>query len=194
MHYQHFKNYLFTTLVFAMLSLFLGGVVYGLFNFTVAGQNNIIMYPKKSVFRFILCAIILIFYIMWQLKQFYLRYNVNIKNNTSAEITVDNNTYTLNCFMDTGNQLYDDLTLKPVIVLSNDIGVKHLNGNERTLNVKTVACSKCLPVITIQQIKIHSKNGDCVYNKIPAVVSDSTYENYKIIFNCALSGGYYDKI
>lgn len=192
--YIDFKNYLFTNLIFAMLSFLLGGIVYGLFNFVTVGHNNMIVYPADSVIRYILLGIILIFYIGRQIKHFYARSVTSIENETSAEIVINDDICTLGCYMDTGNQLYDDLTLKPVVVLSNDIGARYLKGNERTLTVKTITSTKELPVITIQQLKIHSKSGDKTLDKIPAVVSDSTYNKYKLILNCELNGGGYDKI
>ncbi|MEG1791198.1 MAG: sigma-E processing peptidase SpoIIGA [Clostridia bacterium] len=181
--YPNIKRYIFATLVFACLSFALGGIVYGFFNFINTGRNGMMVYPSNGVIYLVFAAVVFMLYIFRQYTHYARRRRNLTSIDNTAELDICNVKYTVNCINDTGNQLFDDLTLKPVSVISNEIGLRSVTGKERTILVRTVAATKELPLITIDNLILHTESGDKNLGKQLAVVSDEVFDKYKLIIN-----------
>lgn len=87
---------------FYLLELLLGGFLY--------------MVKSKNIFIEILIGIIFIYYFIKNIKKLKNNYNKYI----SIKLDINNNTYKLNAFLDTGNRLKDPYLNSPIIILNNN--------------------------------------------------------------------------
>ena len=94
---------------FYLLELLLGGFLY--------------MVKSKNIFIEILIGIIFIYYFIKNIKKLKNNYNKYI----SIKLDINNNTYKLNAFLDTGNRLKDPYLNSPIIILNNN--KYNFNGN-----------------------------------------------------------------
>lgn len=182
--YFKFKQYIFATLVFAGVSFAVGGAVYAAVN--IFANNFTAAIPQEGVFWLICLMLIMFRYLLRQIGHFWRRGQISAQNGYSAEVTIDDTTFSVKCFSDTGNKLADDLTLKPVAVISGELGSRFLKGDERKLKVKTVASVKELPLISLDKLVLHTKQGDMDLGKQLAVVSDGQLGDYQLILNGGL--------
>lgn len=189
LRYNSLKKYIFVTLIFAALSFLTGGTVYALFYFVTSGANGTLQYPSGGTRWLILAAITLIVYILRQLVHFAQRANLRLKSVCTADVWINGEAICgVKCFRDSGNQLFDELTLKPVTVISRDLGDRYLKGGERLIAVKTVGGQKMLPIIKLDAIIFRSAVGEVRIENVLAAVADCEYRDYKIILNSALRG------
>jgi len=99
----HDIRYFFTNLYyFYLLELLLGGLLY------VVRSNNYLIE--------ILIGIIFIYFFIKSIKKLKNNYNKYI----SIRLDINNNTYKLNAFLDTGNKLKDPYLKSPIIILDNN--------------------------------------------------------------------------
>ena len=107
-----FKNirFFFTNLYyFYLILLLLGGLLY--------------MFKINNILIEILLGIIFIYVFIKNIKRLKNNYNKYI----SIRLDINNNTYELNAFLDTGNKLKDPYLNSPIIILNNN--KYNLNGN-----------------------------------------------------------------
>ncbi len=182
--YYRVKQYIFAVFVFGGVSFAIGGAVYACVN--IFANTFVSAMPSEGVFWLICLMCVSARYLLRQIGHFWRRGQISAQNNYEADITIMDTTFSVKCFSDTGNKLADDLTLKPVAVISGDVGTKFLQGGERTLKVKTVASVKELPLIYLDKLVIHTKQGDRDLGRQLAVVSDGVLGEYQLILNGGL--------
>lgn len=183
--HKSFKRYILFTLVFAAVSFAAGGAVYGIFNLT-SGKNGIITYPAGRGLKYLVfAALAFVWIVLRQIRLFALRKRISASEGVTAEVVIKDKSFRVACFNDTGNRLVDGVTLKPVMVLSRDVGADYVCESARTIEVGTVNSTKELPLITADRLTIHTASGDRLLEKVPMVISDTVFEEYKLIYNAA---------
>ena len=137
--YRNIKYLLVNISYFYMISIILGGFIYFLH---IKGINYII--------SMLLVPLILIVYII----QNYLRYNYN--NYYNVVITYNNN-HKINVvgYLDTGNNIVDPISLKPVIIL-NKSAYKEKYNNYIYVNVKVLNNNTLIKCIKVKYIEVNN--------------------------------------
>lgn len=175
----NFKSIMLNYLIFVTYTFLMGGLCFGilyLLNSNVS-INGLIIYN----FNIPISLIVLIIFIYFLILQKFIKYRKNIVNLTyPVELFKDDKLFKLNGFLDTGNQIYDDLG-NPIIVISlnsflnaypNVSLIKVATNNVTELDVKT---SKYLTITTANAVtKMLTFKCDKV-----KILEDKTYKIFK---------------
>lgn len=168
-HKKNFVMYFFTLLSFTYI---LGGLV-NAFVDNVLVQNGIMLYQGKIPFS---VTIILCYLYVLILKKLILALQKKIKQNTFTYVaTLINNKkkVTTNCFLDSGNNLIDSDTKKPISIINADLLFKITEikvddllaqnysalKNAHRLSVQTISGVSNILVFSIDKLKLQDNKN-----------------------------------
>lgn len=181
--YCSFKRFVLFTLTFSVISFALGGAAYGLFNMAV-GENGILTYPQGRAVKYaVFGAVILLLGFSRQIGRFALRKRISASNEGVGEVIIKDKCLKVRCFNDSGNKLTDNVTSKPVLLLSKNVGAHYVKAGARTICVHTISGDSSLPVFTAEKFSLHTSEGVRVYEKLPVAVADRDFDGYDLIYN-----------
>lgn len=147
---EFFKNITY----FYLLSIILGGSLY-LFDITFTYQNTGLVFIKNPyTINFLLLIIISPIIIYIYVKE-HISYKVKISNKYNIEIYINNNKYSLEAILDTGNNLVDPYKKRPIILIDTNIDKKKkklIYVPYKALNTKGV-----IPCILPDKVIINDK-------------------------------------
>lgn len=182
--YNSVKKYIFFVLTFSVISFSLGGAVYGLYNLFI--RNDMLSYPQRKAVKYALFASIFILLgFSRQIGRFALKTRILALNEGVADVFIKDKCLKVKCFNDTGNILTDNVTLKPVLLLSRDACAHYAVAcaSARTLRIKTVTGCDNLPVIICDKFILHTDSGQITYTDLPIAVSKRNFNGYDLIYN-----------
>lgn len=104
------RQYIRAVAVFYIVSFAFGGAAFAIISMT--GWRGLSYLPLKILAT----STVIAYCCIMLLSSYYKRLAVKEKNFTEVSITVNNKTAMLNCFMDTGNSLYDPISDSPVMI------------------------------------------------------------------------------
>lgn len=117
------KNLIQNIIYFYILSIILGGTLY-LFDISVSYQNTGLIFIKNGyVLNIILILIVSPIIIYLYIKE-HLKYKNKISNKYQVEIHINDNTYSLEAILDTGNNLSDPYKKRPIILIDEEVNPK----------------------------------------------------------------------
>lgn len=149
--------------------------------------DNFTMYFQLSmpvlIFSTVLAygVVCLVFYIIER------RENKNLSYEISLEI--DNNIYRCAAISDSGNNVYDIFSKKPVVIFSNNELLEKIRSSEKSLNgfrlipYHTVSSSGLLPVFYPEKICIVSNDGKKYQPDVMVGVVSDSYSGKRAVFN-----------
>lgn len=114
------KDFLKNISYFYILSIILGGTLY-LLDITITYKNTGLVFIKNGYVLNILLIIIVSPIIIYLYIKEHLTYKSKISNKYQVEIHLNNNTYTLEAILDTGNNLSDPYKRRPVILIDQEL-------------------------------------------------------------------------
>lgn len=191
----NFKKLLATYVWFLGFTFILGGLCFGLlymFNFKTSINGIIIGGFEIPVSLFLL---LILFYVYLLSKSLhFIKRNNTVKNFTyNLVIKLNNQTYHLEGFLDSGNRLYDNG--KPLVILSKKVFDKILSSNLSSLNlendfkdahyitVKSINGSKKILVINVDELFIFKNETIKSFKNTPVAISNT---NFSGEFDCLL--------
>lgn len=150
--YRNIRYFLKNFFFLYSISMILGGFLYFLnIEFSYKQEGLVFYHDKISVnvvFLIILSPIILYIYI---------RQAMNLKNNFSnyykVNIIVNNQKILLNGFLDTGNQLKDPYSGKPIIIVNEKL-IKQKKEPYILVPIKTISEESVIKCIKVDEIEI----------------------------------------
>ena len=171
--YKDLKYFLINLFYFYIVSIILGGFMYYL-NIEFSYKNiGMVFYHKglsiNYIFLFISSPIILYIYIK-ETKLFKQIHN----NIYKVKLEIENKTYELNGFMDTGNNLIDPYFYKPIILINKKINSKKNiivpcsvilgQGTLKCVKGKLIYKNRTYDVYVGTSFKIDIDGVDCLLN------------------------------
>lgn len=171
--YKNIKYFLKNMLFLYTISIILGGFLYFL-SITFSYKNTGLVFYFKGlsinyIFLFILSPIILYIYIK-ETKLFKQIHN----NIYKVKLEIENKTYELNGFMDTGNNLIDPYFYKPIILINKKINSKKNiivpcsvilgQGTLKCVKGKLIYKNRTYDVYVGTSFKIDIDGVDCLLN------------------------------
>lgn len=148
-------------------------------NFTMYFQLSMPILIVSTVFAYaVVCAV---FYIIERKENRNLNYEVSIE--------IGNNVYHCNAISDSGNNVYDIFSKKPVVVFSNDDLLAKVEASKdilkgfRLIPYQTVSSSGLLPVFHPEKITIVSNEGRTYRPDVMVGVVASSYSGERAVFN-----------
>lgn len=174
--YKNFKTYIFATLIFAMLTFTLGGTALVILRFV--GIDIASMWVTSIV----LLSLGFLSYIVRQLM--LLKKNRQKKLNISnAVLALFGEQIELGALYDSGNQLVDMNSGKPVVVLSRRIGDRFLHYSSRSIVVKTVGGSVELPLLYADSLSVHVHENDIEVKNFLVAIANENYSGFDLILH-----------
>ncbi len=117
------KNFLQNIIYFYILSVILGGTLY-LFDISTTYQNKGVLFIKNGYALNIILILIVAPLIIYLYIKEHLKYKTKIANKYHVEIKLNDQTYTLEAILDTGNNLADPYKKRPVILIDEKVDPK----------------------------------------------------------------------
>jgi ABC-type multidrug transport system fused ATPase/permease subunit len=173
--YDNVKSYIFAALLFALLTFALGGIALAVLN--LAGVDLVSMWVTGVVF-------LSLGFLAYMTRQLILYKKSGKKLDIiDASMVLYGEKIDISALYDSGNQLLDMPSGKPVVVLSRRIGERFLKNSTRRISVKTVGGSVELPLLQAEKlaVKPHEKEIDVV-NFIVAVANEN-YNGFDLILH-----------
>ncbi|MDD4839084.1 MAG: sigma-E processing peptidase SpoIIGA [Clostridia bacterium] len=174
--YKTVKSYIFATLVFAMLTFSLGGTALVILRFTG------IDIASEWVTTIVLISLGLLAYLVRQLSLLKKSHQKKI-DISGAVLTMWGENLVLGALYDSGNQLVDKVSGKPVVVLSRRVGERFLDKSCRTIIVKTVGGSVELPLLNADKLKVKAHGSDVDVKSFLVAVANENYNGFDLILH-----------
>ncbi|HKL94087.1 MAG TPA: sigma-E processing peptidase SpoIIGA [Clostridia bacterium] len=174
--YKSLKTYIFATLIFAVLTFTLGGTALVILRFTGVDIAS------KWVTAFVLLSLGILAYTIRQLMMLKKsrQRKLNISN---AVLALCGEQIKLGALYDSGNQLVDMNSGKPVVVLSRRVGDKFLEHSFRTITVKTVGGSVELPLLDADSLHVQVHKNDVDVKNFLVAIANENYNGFDLILH-----------
>lgn len=117
------KNIFQNIMYFYILSVILGGALY-LFDISTTYKNTGVLFIKNGYVLNIILIIIVTPLIIYLYVKEHLQYKNKISNKYQVKIKINDNNYTLEAILDTGNNLTDPYKKRPIILIDEEIKFK----------------------------------------------------------------------
>lgn len=174
--YSTIKEYILSTLMFALLTFSLGGIALAVLNLT--GIDIASLWVTSVT----LVSLAFLAYMARQFMALKKKRQRRIEV-SSAELEMYGEILRIGALYDSGNQLVDQSSGKPVVVLSRRVGERYLNKSQRTISVKTVGGSVELPLLFAKRLSVKVKDDNVdVINFIVAVANEN-YNGFDLILH-----------
>lgn len=184
--YKNLKSFLLTLISFYFISFSLAGIVLMISSFNIINMQNydgkIQLYP----FCIFSCCIALVILCKYMINQFYKKRNVQ-KLLYDVLIFAKEKNLKVKGYYDSGNQLYDPKTKKPMVIISNEIYKKIKGDKESEIEIRTISGIKTIKTINIS-ILIYFENNDNKIYRTSAGVSDNFNKEYDLILHTEMIG------
>ncbi len=171
-------NLCYFSLVYIVKEIFSLKSVY-LENFTMYFQISMPLLIVSTVLAYaVVCAV---FYIIERKENRNLSYEVSIE--------IGNNIYHCDAISDSGNNVYDMFSRKPVVIFSNDDLLAKVESSKdklkgfRLIPYHTVSSSGLLPVFYPEKITIVSNEGKIYRPDVMVGVVSDSYSGNRAVFN-----------
>lgn len=149
------RGYVLTFITFVGFSFLLGGVVFGLHYFPIDANGSFSL-PQSGILGLTVMGVLFTYYVLNAVKCAYTARTHTHEQTLDVSFKNGNKAFCGLAGVDTGNNLYDNLTGKPVIILSK--GLIELKGGERLIRLNTVSGSAELPLVALKEFKIGERD------------------------------------
>lgn len=185
--FRTFKEYITTLFVFYIISFSLAGAVVMLSSFSAIDltkyNGNIQLFP----FCVATSAFIIVILIKYCTTEIYKRRNV-VRHIYPVKIKIkDDKFLSINAFYDSGNQLYDPINNKPMVMISKNLYEQLGECEKGEVYIKTVNGIKPM-VSTNIEFWIYYDDGKNKIYKVRAGVTEALNDNYDLILHTDMIG------
>lgn len=183
--HKSIKRYFLSLLLFLVYTFVIGGCAIGLLNiFNVDYRNNSYFYEILAVS---FCGIGVAYYFIKQFTVFIAKFHNNMNKQAHVRIQIQNKSYDMEAFYDSGNTLTDDHG-KPIVMIDNLFGRKILNECQpmkKKVPIKTVSGNDILVGFTVDKITI---DNSC-FDNITVAIAQTHFKHYQLLLSSEMIGG-----
>lgn len=184
--YKTIKSFFSTLITFYFITFSLAGIVLMISSFNIINLENYYGIVQLFPFCIISSCTILIILIKLCIKDFYKNRNLQ-KLLYDVLIETNGKKIKLKGYYDSGNQLYDPKTNKPMVIISDSIYNKLKGGEESEIEIRTIGGIKTIKTINMSLL-IYFQDKDNKIYRTSAGISNNFSKEYDLILHRDMTG------
>lgn len=198
---QKFGRLIITYIVFLTITMLFGGVCFGLIMMLglKTTLNGILMFGFEFPMGLIVLVLAFYCYVLCKLINYLKNKNINNGLNYDVIVQINNKSYSLVGYFDTGNMVYDNNMKKPVLIVSFEFYKKIIENfnikntmkqifidefrNPHFINVETVSSKDKIFAFEIDSLKIYANKKIYKNENVIVGVSKTKFTDFDCILH-----------